>query len=619
MREFDGEVYKTYADFVMHMNHHTIKSIKLMIREHNLGRQHKIRGYSQMTKTLLISHIWDNIGEDNTPSKRKSKKKTPKKKSTSKRKSKKKTPKKKSTSKRKSKKKTPKEKPTIQFLGKTYTREELVVLWVEENVEIREWIKQHNDNFTPRIKIDQLSRSASSVELLDEIWFTLLGQNVEEIKKYKPTVTENEGIVKAVTYDFNPKEMPSVNVDIGSHDVEPKETKNQITPEILLQLAQDNDFCTNVANTLYYLYSYKSKQYKQLQKNQEEQNKKDEKEREGMERKGVDTLTLNNMFAHIGPNTLKAIKFKDFSDKAIHLRNEITPEKVCKMLRIAITDKNLGIMSISGGARAPIRNQLSRQLFILSKGYRAFTESFINMVFTGPAGVGKTRLANSVAFVYKQMGILLDGQIVIGSPKDFISGYVGQTASKTSAFLTQGLEGIIFIDEAYQLMPCEDGKLQKDTRSFGPEAITEIVNFLDKYIGMYVMIVAGYKREMDNCFFPANEGLERRFPIRINLPSYSVNDLLNIFINVVNNQAGKNLFDKETSLYVYTLLYKLNAKNSNLFKNQAGDMLNLASAFMRSYYGSYSSTWSTLSEKKIIIDNAFNEYLINKGVTMKVS
>ena len=157
--------------------------------------------------------------------------------------------------------------------------------------------------------------------------------------------------------------------------------------------------------------------------------------------------------------------------------------------------------------------------------------SFMNMVFTGPAGVGKTKLALSVAYVYEKSGILLKDNIVIVSPKDFVAGYIGQTAPKTVGVLMKGIEGVIFIDEAYQIMPCNEGKIEKG-KSFGSEAITEIVNFLDKFVGMNITIVAGYEREIDGCFFGANEGLHRRFPNRVKLDKYEILDIMFAYIGV---------------------------------------------------------------------------------------
>ena len=245
-------------------------------------------------------------------------------------------------------------------------------------------------------------------------------------------------------------------------------------------------------------------------------------------------------------------------------------------------------------------------------------DAFLNMVFTGPAGVGKTKLAKTFGFVFQNSGILLKGELVVVSPKDMIGEYVGHTAVKAAGVLMKGLESIIFLDEAYQLMPCYDGKIKEDAKTFGPEAITEIVNFLDKNIGMSIMIVAGYQREMDGCFFAANEGLPRRFPIRIGVPSYSNADLLNIFLKESVNRIGTDIFTKQIAMYIYTLIVKLQEKDPKIFINQAGDMMNLTSMFLSFYYGSYGYDWGTYENDLVIVNGTFNNFLRNKGYKMRI-
>jgi hypothetical protein len=182
----------------------------------------------------------------------------------------------------------------------------------------------------------------------------------------------------------------------------------------------------------------------------------------------------------------------------------------------------------------------------------------------------------------------------------------------------KGLEGILFVDEAYQIMPCHDGKIEQGAKSFGPEAITEIVNFLDKFIGLSIMIVAGYKREMDGCFFAANEGLQRRFPIRMSLPPYTIDDLLNIFINAVTERLNENIFPEDTAKYIYTVMLQLNEKDDTVFRNQAGDIMNLVSMFLNAYYGSYEVQWGKFTSDVIIVNAAFDRYLANKGLVMRI-
>ena len=431
-------------------------------------------------------------------------------------------------------------------------------------------------------------------------------------------VSPQQKEVNRQTYNFNPSDAVPINdlriVNYESDNITAiSGDKFDVTPEILTRLLKDTNFIIGVKKSLNDLYDIKLRRYKKIKDTTEISIKDDLNEQRKLGNT-FDREELKQMFPMIKVNKMLLSKIDSFIELINFNKAKITNDTISKNLYNAVNDPDNGILSISGDSREFIRNELCRTVYILSKGYQPFMDSFINMVFTGPAGVGKTRLATSVAYIYKQMGILLKGELLIISPKDLIGQYVGQTSSKTSGILMKGLEGIIFIDEAYQIMPCENGVISTDTKSFGSEAITEIVNFLDKYIGLSVMIVAGYERDMKGCFFAANEGLQRRFPYKYELPAYSIDSLMNIFINNVDNRLGQKLFNKETALYIYSLMIFLDKHNKDIFKNQAGDMLNLSTLFFNNYYGVYGIKWeNSMKDKRIIIHKTFDQFLRNKG------
>jgi hypothetical protein len=382
---------------------------------------------------------------------------------------------------------------------------------------------------------------------------------------------------------------------------------NEITPEFLLDVINNNTdkFLDRVVKTLLELYGNKKQKYTDIlntlpQEDEEEEDDDDEVKRFKPEK------IINNMI--------------QLADLAIKSLKKIT---VKKNLLEAINDPINGILSIAGERRQHIRNHLCRQLFMLSRGYQPFMDLFMNIIFTGPAGVGKSKVAQTVAFVYSKSGILLrppPRNISILSPKDFIGGFVGQTAIKTSKLLLRGLESVIFIDEAYSLMNCKDGKISAEGDSYGPEAITEIVNYLDKFVGLSVMIVAGYEREMKGCFLAANEGLSRRFPHKYKLPPYTSFDLLKIFVDSVNRRTKKNMFNSHSLDYTYSLI-KLMDKNK-VFENQAGDILNLVGDFLSQIYGSKYLVWKESgadADNEILLNNTFIEFLKSKNYKAIIS
>jgi len=440
----------------------------------------------------------------------------------------------------------------------------------------------------------------------------------------KKTKVDTPNIQKKDTknYEFTDDYVMHLQLELKEYipgALEPHDA-DDIDLDELIRLVNTNDFCVKVAKSLKGIYEAKLAKYKKLQENTLQSIKNDIYEKNQMKLTAdIDKQDLDRLFPMITINTAFLIKLKTLADLASQKIRAYSSPTVIHMVRnnllLSITDEEDGIISITGASREKIRNQLCKTLFILSKGYRPFMDAFLNLVFTGPAGVGKTKLAKTYAFVFEKSGILLRGDLIIASPKDMVGEYIGHTAIKSAGVLMKGLEAVILIDEAYQIMPCTpDGKLDKDSKSFGPEAITEIVNFLDKYIGMSIMIVAGYEESMKNCFFGANEGLSRRFPNQISIPPYSNSDLLNIFINGVNKKLGEDIFNNDIVKYIFTNIVRLSQQNKDIFSNQAGDMVNLSSMFLNSYYGSVKTSWDNgLDDQVLIVNSTFNQFLRNKG------
>jgi hypothetical protein len=90
-----------------------------------------------------------------------------------------------------------------------------------------------------------------------------------------------------------------------------------------------------------------------------------------------------------------------------------------------------------------------------------------------------------------------------------------------------------------------------------------------------VIIVAGYKKKMYECFLAFNEGMARRFPKVIDLIPYNTDDLYKIFENFLADciDIHSNLTKPQRS-YIKGIIDALNT--ANIFTNQAGDMLNLS-------------------------------------------
>jgi hypothetical protein len=156
-----------------------------------------------------------------------------------------------------------------------------------------------------------------------------------------------------------------------------------------------------------------------------------------------------------------------------------------------------------------------------------------------------------------------------------VASYLGQTAIKIRNLLFENLEGILFIDEAYQVGGCPTPD------QYGMEGLTEMVNFLDKYVGISIVMVAGYAKQMKECFFDRNEGLRRRFPIRFELKELTSIQLLRIFLINILESLGDNPFQPEDLYLAYSSINKMRVEN--YFPNMGGDIIILVNKFVISY------------------------------------
>ena len=119
--------------------------------------------------------------------------------------------------------------------------------------------------------------------------------------------------------------------------------------------------------------------------------------------------------------------------------------------------------------------------------------------------------------------------ITVVSRKDFIAGYVGQSALKTTKLLDENRGKVLFIDEAYSLL----NDLQDP---FGNEVLTTLNLYMSEHADEIGIIFAGYRDKLEHGVFEAQPGLPRRFMWHFDCDPYNANQLSQIFFNQITKQ-----------------------------------------------------------------------------------
>ena len=223
----------------------------------------------------------------------------------------------------------------------------------------------------------------------------------------------------------------------------------------------------------------------------------------------------------------------------------------------------------------------------------------LHTVIEGPPGVGKTELGKILGKIYLGMGILKNNVFKKVARSDMVAKYLGQTASKTQDLINSCKGGVMFIDEVYSL----GNKEMKD--SFSKEAIDTLNMKLSDMKNDFICIVAGYPREIDECFFAYNIGLNSRFPVRFAIDPYTPTELLKIFKQFVE----KNEWTLDSSIKPSFF-----RKNYDEFKHYGRDMELLFTKCKRSHSKRIFDNKDS-KRKEITLDDlnvGFENFLLNK-------
>ncbi|MFJ9951308.1 right-handed parallel beta-helix repeat-containing protein [Kitasatospora sp. NPDC091207] len=156
-----------------------------------------------------------------------------------------------------------------------------------------------------------------------------------------------------------------------------------------------------------------------------------------------------------------------------------------------------------------------------------------HLVFAGNPGTGKTTVARLYGRLLKALGLLRRGHLVEVDRSALVGEYVGHTGPRTAAAFTRALGGVLFIDEAYSLVPAAGGG-----HDFGLEAVATLVKLMEDHRDDVVVIAAGYPADMAR-FIASNPGLSSRFTRTLLFEDYTAPDL----VAIVDHQAREHRYE----------------------------------------------------------------------------
>lgn len=168
----------------------------------------------------------------------------------------------------------------------------------------------------------------------------------------------------------------------------------------------------------------------------------------------------------------------------------------------------------------------------------------IHMCFYGNPGTGKTEVARIIAGILYENKILPTKKVIEVDRSGLVGEYLGETPQKTMSKIMQAMGGVLFIDEAYALVPADDRGFD-----YGHEAVATLIKAMEDYRGKFCVIMAGYKNPMEH-MIATNPGFKSRIQFELDFPNYSrieLNQIVDLMLTkrkyVISDVAREKLLD----------------------------------------------------------------------------
>jgi AAA+ superfamily predicted ATPase len=217
-------------------------------------------------------------------------------------------------------------------------------------------------------------------------------------------------------------------------------------------------------------------------------------------------------------------------------REMISDEEYAQMHEAAMADLNnlIGLKPVKGRLEDLLKAAKNP---MAHKGQKPCPGHY---VFVGNPGTGKTTVARLVGKILRSEGLLKKGHIVEVKKADLVADHIGGTQAKSLAKFEEALDGVLFFDEAYELVNTSSTAQDVFESPFDKEAYTLLLKFMEDNRERVCVICAGYEDKME-VFLDANEGMRERFTETIKFPDYSASELYEILLFELKNKTSLHI------------------------------------------------------------------------------
>lgn len=233
----------------------------------------------------------------------------------------------------------------------------------------------------------------------------------------------------------------------------------------------------------------------------------------------------------------------DPSDKNELSLDEFIPQNESSVEDEENAEKKLSELIGLEEVKVVLNQQLAYNQVSALRQAHGFSNEILNrhLVFSGNPGTGKTVVARLYTKILYNNKIIQENKLVEVGRADLVGEYVGQTAPKVKRAFDDARGGVLFIDEAYSLIPSSE-------RDFGHEAISALIQEMENRRDEVLVIFAGYEELMAQ-FIETNPGLSSRISREIKFLDYTIEQLIAILELIINKRHYQLTDDCKTLLH----------------------------------------------------------------------